>query len=277
MTAAPAPGTPATPAVAGVLFDLDDTLMDLRAAQLPAFTETVRAQWPEAPEEGAPAFAAAAEHFAADLGGHYPRYLAGELDFLGQRLARARDALALLGAPADREEPDAALWTDGYEERVRAHWRVFDDVVAALAGLREAGVGVGIVTNNVEAYQRGKADAIGLADVAVLVGSDTAGAPKPDAAPFLEGCRRLGLDPADVACVGDSLENDVRGAQAAGLVPVWLCRPATRAGEAGGAGPGVEAPVWDAAERTWRITGLGALAAWFPAAGADLASADRDV
>lgn len=269
MTEAAATGTPAVPAVAGVLFDLDDTLIDLRSAQLPAFAETVRAQWPEAPAEGSASFREAAEHFAADRGGHYPRYLSGELDFPGQRLARARDALGLLGAPEDQAEPDAGLWTDGYEARVRSHWRVFDDVVAALAGLREAGVGVGIVTNNKEAYQRGKADAIGLADVAVLVGSDTAGAPKPDPAPFLEGCRRLGLAPESVACVGDSLESDVRGAQAAGLVPVWLRRLAT-APETDGVG--VREPAWDAAERTWWVAGLGALAAWFPAASADLAS-----
>ncbi|WP_295015625.1 HAD family hydrolase [uncultured Micrococcus sp.] len=269
-------GAPSHAPVEGVLFDLDDTLLDLRAAQLPAFAETVRVQWPQAPDEGSAAFAGAAEHFAADLGGHYPRYLAGELDFLGQRLARARDALARLGAPADRTEPDAGLWTDGYEKRVRSHWRVFDDVVAALAGLRAAGVGVGIVTNNVEAYQRGKADAIGLADVAVLVGSDTAGAPKPDPAPFLEGCRRLGLPPERVACVGDSLENDVRGAQAAGLVPVWLRRPVPGQTPAAGEAA-MQGPAWDASERTWWIDGLGALAAWFPAAGMDLASTGNAV
>ena len=185
-------GAPSHAPVEGVLFDLDDTLLDLRAAQLPAFAETVRVQWPQAPDEGSAAFAGAAQHFAADLGGHYPRYLAGELDFLGQRLARARDALARLGAPADHTEPDAGLWTDGYEKRVRSHWRVFDDVVAALAGLRAAGVGVGIVTNNVEAYQRGKADAIGLADVAVLVvAAEQVVADVPDAVTALDPDRPL--------------------------------------------------------------------------------------
>ena len=72
--------------------------------------------------------------------------------------------------------------------------------------------------------------------------------------------------------MGDSLESDVRGAQAAGLVPVWLRR--TAHGQTPGAGDAaVRGPAWDASERTWWIDGLGALAAWFPAAGTDLASA----
>ncbi|UBH24184.1 HAD family hydrolase [Micrococcus porci] len=259
------PGTPSAPVVDGVLFDLDDTLLDLRGAQLPAFAETVRAQWPDAPPAEAGVFVRAADHFAADRSGHYQRYIAGELDFAGQRLARARDALAVLGAPGAVAEPDPALWTDEYEVRVRAHWALFDDVVPTLATLRSSGVALGIVTNNVEAYQRAKADALGLEAITVLVGSDSAGAPKPDPAPFLEACRRMGTTPGRTACVGDSLSHDVRGARAAGLVPVWLRRGA---GAADGGGEGR----WDAAEGAWTIGGLGALAAWFPGSGADLAS-----
>lgn len=249
------PGTPSAPVVDGVLFDLDDTLLDLRGAQLPAFAETVRAQWPDAPPAEAGVFVRAADHFAADRSGHYQRYIAGELDFAGQRLARARDALAVLGAPGAVAEPDPALWRDEYEVRVRAHWALFDDVVPTLATLRSAGVALGIVTNNVEAYQRAKADALGLEWVDVLIGSDTAGAPKPDPAPFLAGCARLGAEPGRTLMVGDSLTHDVAGARAAGLVPVWMSPAAPARGAA-------EDPVWDPERGCWRLRAIGGLRAW---------------
>ncbi|MDY6055679.1 HAD family hydrolase [Micrococcus sp.] len=256
------PGTPSAPRVEGVLFDLDDTLLDLRTAQLAAFTATVRRQWPQAPDVGSRRFDDAAHHFAADVAGHYQRYVAGETDFTGQRLARARDALTQLGAPEALAVPRPELWTDAYEAEVRSHWALFEDVAPTLEALRRRGVAVGIITNNVEAYQRGKADTIGLTDVRVLVGSDTAGAPKPDPAPFLEACRRLDLAPAQVACVGDSLTHDVRGAAAAGLVPVWLRRGLPDAGR----------PVWEPEAAAWQVAGLGALTAWWDA---DLASREE--
>ena len=39
-----------------------------------------------------------------------------------------------------------------------------------------------------------------------------------------DGCRAMGCEPARIALVGDSLANDVEGALAAGMVPIWVDR-----------------------------------------------------
>lgn len=246
---------PAPPEWDAVLFDLDDTLLDLRAAQGAAFDATLRRQWPGAADVDPGLLAEATDAFARDAAGHYERYLAGELTFAQQRLARAADALRALGAPEEAATPGEALWTTEYEDVVRGHWALFPATEEVLAQVRESGRGVGIVTNNVAAYQRRKADAVGLGWVEVLIGSDTAAAPKPDPAPFLAGCARLGADPARTLMVGDSLVHDVGGARAAGLVPVWMSAAAP-------ARPTAEEPVWDEEHGCWRLRAIGGLRAW---------------
>ncbi|WP_248193039.1 HAD family hydrolase [Micrococcus endophyticus] len=253
-------GSPSSPAPAfpewdAVLFDLDDTLLDLRAAQHAAFGATVRRQWAGAADVDPARMAAATEAFASDAAGHYERYVAGELTFEQQRLARAADALRALGAPEESATPLEALWTADYEDVVRGHWALFPATAEVLAQVRSSGRGVGIVTNNVEAYQRAKADALGLDWVDVLIGSDTAGAPKPDPEPFLAGCARLGAEPGRTLMVGDSLTHDVAGARAAGLVPVWMSPAAPARGAA-------EDPVWDPERGCWRLRAIGGLRAW---------------
>ena len=261
VTSAPAGGsvgTPAPPAWDAVLFDLDDTLLDLRAAQQTAFDATVRRQWAGAADVDPALLAEAAHAFAGDTGGHYARYVAGELTFQEQRLARVADALRALGVPEAAATPLDGLWTTDYEEVVRGQWALFPATADVLAEVRDSGRGVGIVTNNVEAYQRGKADALGLEWVEVLIGSDTAGAPKPDPAPFLAGCARLGTDPARTLMVGDSLRHDVEGARSAGLVPVWLSPDAPAHGEGDG-------PFWEAERACWGMRAIGRLRTWLTA------------
>ncbi|MEU3330821.1 HAD family hydrolase [Glutamicibacter creatinolyticus] len=82
------------------------------------------------------------------------------------------------------------------------------------------------MSNNVEAYQREKLTLGGLGMFEDVIGSDTAGAPKPDAAPFLAGCEQFGTAPGRTLYVGDNLINDVVGVGNAGLPAVLLDRGA---------------------------------------------------
>lgn len=244
------------PAVQGVLFDLDDTLVDLKSAQLATFVEAVRVQTERdgAALPGRAAMEAAALHFAADVNGHYQRYIDGDLDFLRQRFARARDALEMLRVPS---EPDPELWSEGYEAQVRQRWSLFEDVRPMLDRLAEAGIPWGVVTNNVEAYQRGKVSAVGLGDVSVVIGSDTAGAPKPDPAPFLAGCAALGVDPAHVLYVGDNPAKDGAGARDAGLVSLLVLRPGAVPGDLGGGDGGTSSSA--VPDGVWTCSSLAAV------------------
>ena len=96
----------------------------------------------------------------------------------------------------------------------------------ALAALRAAGIPVGVVSNtrfSARAWLHGLAR-FGLA-VDFVVSSADARARKPDAAIFRAALDRLRVPAADVWFVGDSLEKDVRGAEAVGMRPIRFGGP----------------------------------------------------
>jgi len=129
-----------------------------------------------------------------------------------------RDAFALLGAA------DWAARQELFEERYggfRAE-DLYPDVPAALSALRAAGFGVAIMGNQ-PASRSAELRALGV-DADMIAMSGELGVEKPSAAFFAAVVAVTGAAPADVAYVGDRVDNDVLPALAAGLRPVWLRR-----------------------------------------------------
>ncbi|MDR6973194.1 HAD family hydrolase [Leifsonia shinshuensis] len=205
-----------------VLFDLDDTLFAHRAAVesgILRYAETL----------GAPYGALEAEELTSiwhDLEEeHYHSYLAGRLDFEGQRQARARDFAARHGVALTDEQ--ASAWFADYFEHYVAAWSLHDDTTAALDALERAipGVRFGLITNGDLAFQRRKVEAVGLdARMEHLIASGELGVAKPDPAIFRAACAAFGVTEAEAAYVGDRLRTDAIGAAQAGLTGVWLNR-----------------------------------------------------
>lgn len=210
--------------VAGVLLDVDDTLVDTRGAFTVAWEGLVAEYLPHL---GADAVGEVVQVWRTDSAGHYQAYVGGRLDYEEQRRLRVNALHEHFGA-APVALADFPRWNEAFEEGFRAGWAAFDDALAAVDELRSAGVPVGVVTNAAAAYQQLKLEKIGLADLPVLVGVDLYGFGKPDARVFHEGARRLGVEPAQAAYVGDELHADALGALGAGLLGVWLDRPGTR-------------------------------------------------
>ena len=163
--------------------------------------------------------------FADDWAHEYERYMAGELTFIEQRILRVQRAYGLASVPAS-----GALALTGWckatnpmFEAPRSPSQTFTRTLRRYPALRGP---FGAVSNNVAAYQRQKLRLAGLDMFEVVIGSDTAGAPKPDAAPFLAGCEQLGTAPGRTLYVGDNLINDVVGVRNAGLPAVLLDRGA---------------------------------------------------
>ncbi|MCC3278903.1 HAD family hydrolase [Arthrobacter sp. zg-Y40] len=203
-----------------VLFDIDETLVDLQAAMGSTLQAVGAADLTHFTAADWDAYTAL---FAADPQGHYESYLAGRLDFADQRVLRLQHAREQAGlAPLDSDA--ARAWNDAYEQALPRYFRAFDDVVPLLDALDARGISYGAVSNNVHDYQRAKLDAAGLERIKVLVGIDTVGVSKPDPIIFHEGVRLLGAAPERTAYVGDNLRVDAAGAVAAGLLGVWLDR-----------------------------------------------------
>lgn len=213
-------------AVRGLLFDVDDTLLDTAAAFAAAVAAVTTRFLPDLPLERHAEVLAA---WRRDDGGHFRAYTQGQMDFRAQRRARAAELhRAFDAAPLD--EAAFEEWNALFEATVAASWRAHPDAGVVVATARSRGMQIGALSNSEVAYQRGKLATAGLHHVPMLVGVDTLGRGKPDPEVFHEACRRLGTAPAETLYVGDELDVDAVAATRAGLVGVWLDRPGSRRG-----------------------------------------------
>jgi putative hydrolase of the HAD superfamily len=206
-----------------VLFDLDDTLFAHREAVAAGILGHVAAQGGRG-SAADPDTVVTLWHALEER--HYHAYLAGDLDFAGQRSARARDFAAAHGV--DLTEAAAAAWFEDYFVHYRSHWRLHEDAVPCLDELarRIPGVRFGLITNGELAYQSVKIGDTGLTGrVEHVVASAEFGLSKPAPEIFRHACALFGADPATSVYVGDRLRTDAIGAAAAGLTGVWLDRP----------------------------------------------------
>jgi HAD superfamily hydrolase (TIGR01549 family) len=82
---------------------------------------------------------------------------------------------------------------------------------------------VGIITNGPTEVQRAKIALLGLEELVdfVLI-SEEFGAAKPDPSIYHAALARMGVEPGEVAFVGDTAEYDMAGAHAAGIRTVWI-------------------------------------------------------
>jgi phosphoglycolate phosphatase len=186
-----------------VLFDLDGTLV-----------------------HSAPDLAAAANRMRAAYG-LAPLPVARIADFIGKGIPMlVRRALAddMAGAADAAVPADAlALYESFYAEESGRQSVVYDGVRDGLACLAGAGIAMGVVTNKSGRFTTDLLDKLALlTSFGVVVSGDTVTAKKPDPAPLLHACERLGVRPGEALMIGDSA-NDVASSRAAGCA-VW-CVP----------------------------------------------------
>lgn len=162
----------------------------------------------------------AAAGFGAEIGYYLQHHLEGgdreRLDELRDRCAEA--LRAGLGLPELDHATSRQVMLGALE------FRAFPDVEPALRELRAAGTRLVIVSN----WDCSLPDWLGPAGVLDLVdgvvSSAELGEAKPAPAVFLHGLELVGAEPGEAIHVGDSLENDVEGARAAGIRPLLLVR-----------------------------------------------------
>jgi len=221
--------------ITALLLDVDDTLIDTRAAMVSAGQAAVGQLWPGA---GASVHHGAGVRFHADPRGYFGRFTAGRMSFAQMRAARLADLLETF-ALGEVEDVGAAF-EDAYGAAFAANVRLFDDVRPLLEAASAAGVLVGLLTNSSSAYTQLKLEITGLCGAFASVATrDSLGFGKPDPRAFHHGCRLLASAPSETIYVGDDIEIDALAARRAGLCAVWLARepvdpPDTEHARAGG-------------------------------------------
>ena len=183
-----------------ILFDLDDTLYDLRSywhGRLHEALDGIVERFPHFDRDELVRAAIADKVYVEKL----PAFLR----------AQGVDDEALIAAT------QAAFGQDWFERLV-----LFDDAAHTLQTLRQR-FKLGLVTNGPSRTQRPKIERFHLAEhLDLLIVSEEVGVAKPDPAIFRIALDRLGVQPDETLFVGDSIEFDMRGALAAGLPFVWM-------------------------------------------------------
>jgi len=213
------PSVPSSPSL--YLFDLDDTLFDHSLTCRAALDEVRRTE---------PRFAARSldelwhsyeERLNANdltLGsvGHPARF------YEEARAARFRALASTVGWNCDAAEARAISYL--YRKQ---YLRLRRPVPGAVEFVRRMAhtAPVGIVTNNQVAEQVEKLNFLGLSEtVHHLTISEAVGVAKPDPAIFQAALHEAGVGPREAVMVGNSWTDDVLGARAAGIRPVWFNR-----------------------------------------------------
>jgi putative hydrolase of the HAD superfamily len=148
------------------------------------------------------------------------------------RALRVAAAEALrAGLPADHRLPGVD-GTQLAEALVAAlHFTPYPDAFPALACARERGLRL-VVVSNWDSSLPEVLERIGIGErVDGVISSAAAGTAKPDPAVFAAALALAGVAAPDAMHVGDSLREDVAGARAAGIEPVWLDRTGARSAE----------------------------------------------
>ncbi|AVT29851.1 haloacid dehalogenase [Plantactinospora sp. BC1] len=194
-----------------IVFDADETLLDLRPAVTGALVAVLAEMRRLTP--------AARAVTLAEIEGDWDAVFAAHATEPVTRIRRAALARSLARAGLTAElEPLAEL----YFARRFALTRPFADTLPALAALRRSYT-LGFATNG-----NSRADRCGLAaEFAFEVYAHVGGVPKkPSPAFYAAVLAAAGVPPSSVVHVGDSPGKDVEAAQAAGLRAVWLNRTA---------------------------------------------------
>lgn len=190
-------GASTTTDVKGVVFDMDGTLLNT-LPDLTALTNAV----------------------LSDLG--YPTHTEEAIrGFVGDGV-RALMMRAMPDSASD-DEKEAALaeWKSRYQEFGRRKTVPYPNIIEMLEGLKSKGVKLGVLSNKFDAAVKDLAGFYFPATFDVAKGESPTCPRKPDPTGLLASIQEIGLNPSQVAYIGDSA-GDMKTAKAAGAMAIGV-------------------------------------------------------
>lgn len=186
--------------VRGIVFELDDTLLDQKAWMLSKLELAWRKE-----SEGEKAI------------------LRGRAEFLSTALqiieeGNSEHLFEALCVQLDLDDATRLRLIETYGQAQPEDCSLYSDVLVTLYQLRRLGYRIGILSDNLPASQRQKLDACGLLPLidALVLTEELGGMRKPDPEVFKECARLLDLPPEQLVMVGPNPFRDVQGSRNAG-------------------------------------------------------------
>jgi putative hydrolase of the HAD superfamily len=211
---------------AGVLFDLDGTIIDHAGAAESSLRQACAELSSRAPH-------VVVEQFRSALKRQARRFWTDPT--WARRVAQGRSTVrtvtraifqAALADVGIRDTRFARGLADRYRALREAGMCLFPHAADTLAEFRARGIRLALVTNGGAATQRTKIDRFGLArwfDYILVEGEFGAG--KPDRSVYVAAVQALGCSPTAAWMVGDDLRNDVAAPQQLGISGIWVDPP----------------------------------------------------
>ena len=206
--------------IKSVFFDLDGTLCDSDTAWSIAQSEMFQLLCEQYPDVSEAALTAAWRTVHQEL---FKQLNAGKCAMADVRDSRFQCLFKELDLPVDKFMEELS---DFFCSRYLTSLRLYDDVTV----LAELGAyHVGIVTNgahdNHTDSQLSKVRHLGLSQqIQSLTISGEIGVRKPRVEIFQVACERAGVSPKEALFIGDTLKNDILGANRAGMTSVFINR-----------------------------------------------------
>ncbi|MEJ7648330.1 MAG: HAD family hydrolase [Nakamurella sp.] len=206
--------------ISALILDLDDTLIDTRAAMVEAGTLVAQDLWPDADPRRWRGFG---ERYCFDPQQFYERYARGEIEFMEMRRLRFEETRGHHEL-ADVGDRFSTFETD-YWSAFEKSQALFDDTLQLLDAADDAGLPMSLVTNSSQllADMKVRVSGLGSRFVSVLT-TGTYGIGKPDRRLFDHAMRDLDVPAAQILSVGDHLGRDITPAVQLGMQAAWLVR-----------------------------------------------------
>ncbi len=188
------------------------------------------------PDLGPDGYRRAGKRYGLDLdSSRYPEARAAAVESLGRHPELRHDEelwfafteriIRGMGGEADAARDLAVEMTRLWENS--ANFDLYDDVLPVIAELRRRGLKLGLVSNSGREIEDFVAHH--RLDVDCAITSRAHGWTKPHESIFRAALELLGVEPAEAVMVGDSVEDDVQGAQALGMRAFLIDREGLRA------------------------------------------------
>jgi putative hydrolase of the HAD superfamily len=147
-------------------------------------------------------------------------------------LAYTRRIVELMGGTGPRVDAVAREIFDDWNQH--HHFSLYDDVPEALAGLRQRGIRIGLISNTERCLVSFQEHFELAGFISVTVSSSNHGFMKPHPSIFQAALGKMGVRADEAVMVGDSLVHDVMGARGAGMRGIWLARGSERGADEAG-------------------------------------------